>query len=112
MYPLYLLAMIFGASISAGSGPIVLLFLVSFFGLTFIQANATDQISWFFLSIVSLIVFGINGLIDFWLGIAILIGMSIGGYYGVKVAVNKGNVWVRKAFVVVVVLSGLKLLFL
>jgi uncharacterized protein len=110
-YFLYLLVMTFAGFIGGGVGILVFYTLMIFFGFTIIEANATDNISWFLLSISSLIIFAMNGLIDYTLGIVLFIGMMVGGYLGVKIVIKKGNQWVKPLFVVVVIISAIKLLF-
>jgi uncharacterized protein len=110
-YFLYLLVMTFAGFIGGGVGILIFYTLMVFFGFTIIEANATDNISWFLLSISSLIIFAMNGLIDYTLGIVLFIGMLAGGYLGVRIVIKKGNQWVKPLFVVVVIISAIKLLF-
>ncbi len=110
-YVLYFLIMIFGGFFGGGAGTLVFYTLMFFFGFTIIEANATDIIPWFLLSIVALIVFAFKGIVDYGSGIALFLGMLIGGYLGAHTAIKKGNEWVKIIFIVVVVLSSIKLLF-
>ncbi len=110
-YVVYFLAMVFAASIGGGVGILILYILIIFFGFTIIEANSTDNFSWFFLSLLSLIIFGINGIVDYTLGITLFLGMVAGGYIGAHVAIKKGNSWVKMVLLVAVVISGVKLLF-
>jgi len=82
-----------------------------FFGFTVIDSIATSSIPWFLLSIFSLIIFSINGIVDYTIGIVLFISMLLGGYIGAHVAIKKGNKWVKSLFAIVVIISGIKLLF-
>jgi len=110
-YVLYFLVMIFGGFFGGGAGTLVFYTLMIFFGFTIIEANATDIIPWFLLSLSSLIIFAINGIVDYGLGIALFLGMLAGGYLGACTAIKKGNQWVKILFIIVVIISGVKLLF-
>ena len=110
-YALFFLTMIYGGFFGGGAAMFAIYILVYFLGITNIEANATDFISWTFLSITALIVFLAHGLVNFELGIPLLIGMYIGGAWSAKAALEKGNAWVRVIFVTVVLASSIKLLF-
>ncbi|MBI3577522.1 TSUP family transporter [Candidatus Gottesmanbacteria bacterium] len=106
----YFFIMIYNGFFGTGSGPFAIFNTMYFFGFTVIESNATGIIPWFALSILSLVVFAQSGIIDWQKGIIFLAGMAAGGWLGARVAVTKGDVWVKRLFVVVVILSGIKLL--
>lgn len=108
---LYFLLMIFGGFFGGGAGTLIFYCLMFFMGFTIIQANATDIIPWFLLSLSTLIFFMFQGVVDYYNGIALFFGMLIGSYFGAHTAIKKGNKWVRIVFALVVVASGLKILF-
>ncbi|MBU0975256.1 MAG: sulfite exporter TauE/SafE family protein [Patescibacteria group bacterium] len=108
---IYLFLMIFSGFFGAGVGPIMLYTVIYFLGFTIIESIATSMIPWFVLSISSLVIFANNGLIDYQKGIFLLIGMTIGGYLGAHIALQKGDVWIKRLFAVVIIVSGIKLLF-
>jgi uncharacterized protein len=107
----YFLGLVYAAFFGAGAGTIIFVILMYFFGFTIIEANATDLIAWYLLTIISLVIFAINGIVNYAVGIPLLIGGVIGGYIGAHTAIKKGNRWVRALFVPVIIFSGLKLLF-
>jgi hypothetical protein len=82
------------------------------FGLTVIESKATKTIPWLILSISSIIIFATNGIINYKIGSVMLIGMAIGGYTGTHIAIKKGEIWVKRLFLIFVIVSVLKLLFL
>lgn len=108
---LYTAIMVFGGFFGGGAGTLVLYTLMIFFGFTIIESNATDIIPWFLLSLFSLIILAINGIVDYKIGVTLFVGMLVGGYIGAHIAVKKGDKWVRAIFAFIVIISGLKLLF-
>lgn len=98
------------ASFFGGLGGITISIVILFFGLPFIKANATDLFSYSMFSIVSIIIFAVNKIIDYRIGIALLLGMLIGGYLGAHIAIKKGDKWVKIFFGVVILISAVKIL--
>lgn len=109
-YILYFCIMIFGGFFGGGAGSLILSTLMIFFGLTILEANATNHIPWLLLSAFSLIIFCINGIVNYEMGTALFLGMLIGGYLGTHTALKNGDQWVKVVFGIVVVVSGIKLL--
>jgi uncharacterized membrane protein YfcA len=99
------------SSFFGGLGPVLILNVVWLSGLSFIRANATEYFSSFILSLVSTIIFIAHGIVDYKIGVLLFIGMFIGGYAGAHTAIKKGDAWVKVFFVVVVVISAIKILF-
>lgn len=110
-YALYFLIMIYGGFFGGGAASFAIYVLVYFLGRTYIEANATNLVPWTFMSVVALTVFLFSGLVDFKLGIPLMIGMYAGGLLGARTALEKGNRWVRVVFIVVLIASSVKLLF-
>ncbi|MCK4327045.1 MAG: sulfite exporter TauE/SafE family protein [Candidatus Diapherotrites archaeon] len=108
---IYFLIMIFGGFFGQGTGPMIFYALTYFLGFTMIEVLATGIIPWFVLSISSLVIFALYGIIDYEVGIVLLIGMAVGGYIGAHVVLKKGDLWVKRLFILFVIISGLKLLF-
>lgn len=97
--------------LGAGAGIFIVYLFIFLFGLTYIEANATDKIPWLVNLIVSAIVFSIYGIINYVYGAILLVGMFIGGYLGAHTAVMKGNKFVKVIFSIVVVILAIKMLF-
>ena len=85
--------------------------MIMFFGLDFVKSAATTVFGSLGSYPLSLIVFAANGMINYEMGIVLMLGMMIGGYLGAKTAVKKGNKFVRILFIIVVIASAVKLLF-
>lgn len=107
---LLFVATFFGAFIG-GMGVLQYLIITYFFGLTLIQANATERVAWFIAVIISTIIFAVNDYINYILGISLFFGFMIGGYLGVKTAIKKGNRWVRMLFLLLIFIYLIKFIF-
>ena len=110
-YFAYFLIMIFAGFFGGGAATLMFFSLMFFFGFTINEANGTTTIPWLFLSLASLIIFAINGIVDYGLGITLLIGSIIGGRIGAHTAIEKGNKWVKAIFIGMLIISGIKFLF-
>ncbi len=75
------------------------------------ESNATGTAIWLVGTVVALIAYIINGAVVFSIGIPLLIGATIGGYIGAHLALKNGVVWVRSVLVIVIIVSGTKLIF-
>jgi len=107
---LYFFVQIFAAFFGGGTGILVAYTLMFCFGLTVLEASATKIIPWFFLSVTSLVIFALNDLINYQLGIVLLLGMTIGGYLGAHIALKKGDAWIKYLFYGLVIVTVAKLL--
>lgn len=110
-YFIYFLIMIFGGFFGGGAGTLTLYCLMYFTGTSIIQSNANDVIPSFFMAIIPLVLFSMNGLIDYSLGLALFVGMIIGGYIGTHIAIKKGNKWVKSIFAFTVLIVSIKIIF-
>ena len=107
---LYLLVQVLAGFFGGGTGTLIFYILMSFFGVTIIQAAATQVLPFMLLTVSSLLVFAAKGIIDYRMGIVLLAGTAVGGYLGAHVAIRSGEIWVRRLFAVVVLASATRLL--
>lgn len=98
-------------SITSGTGLFLTMWLIRWFGLDYKRAVA------YTLVLCGVFWNGTGALVLGWLGTiawdwmpALLAGSLLGGYVGSHFAIRKGNVWIKRAFEVVTILIGLKLL--
>lgn len=98
------------ASMFGGLGVLMISTVVFFFGLSLIEANATDIVSYAALSIVAVAVYIIHGIVNFPLGIAMFLGSLFGGYAGAHTAITRGNKFVKVIFAIVIVAAAIKIL--
>lgn len=97
-------------SLTSGTGLFVTLWLVRWFGLDYRRAIAyTLILVGVFWNSTGALTLGILGEIRWsWLP-ALLLGSLLGGYLGAHLAIKSGNRWIKKAFEVVTLLVGVKL---
>ena len=107
---LYLVIQVLTGFFGAGTGPLIFTTLMMCFGLTIVQAVATQIVPLLLLTVSSVLIFASHGIIDYRMGIALLLGTAVGGSLGAKLAIEKGAGWVRRVFAIIVVLSALRLL--
>ncbi len=98
------------AAIGSGIGTLNLIVMMSLFGLEAVPANAIKRFITFPALVINLIILIPNGLIDWHHGIAMLIGTSIGGYAGAHIAIARGNVFVKRVFLITVIILAISAL--
>ena len=79
---------------------------IHFLGLDFVQSMALSNYNTFFSSIAALAIFLNAGLVNFAFGIPLAVGAVIGAVFGTKYALEKGNVFMKYAFVAISVITG------
>jgi uncharacterized membrane protein YfcA len=107
----YFVVAIYDGFFGAGAGIFAAYLLIMTLGLTYLEAHATDQIPWFFNTLISTAIFAFYGIINYSYGIALLCGMFVGGYLGTHTAIAKGNKFVKLAFSMLVAVSAVKMIF-
>jgi uncharacterized membrane protein YfcA len=104
-------ASVYGASITAGQGMFITYSIMYFFGLPLLNTIATAKIPSALTSLAALLVFGINGLINWEYALVLFIGMIIGSYIGTHYAIKLGNKWMRNILLATIGVLALKLIF-
>jgi len=107
---MFLLGIYIG-SIGVGFGSLVIFYLIYFFGFTYLESAALMTIVNFFGLIIAVIIFIANKVIDYSIGIPLLISIAIGGWIGAHFAVLKGSIWIRRLFILVTSILIIKLIF-
>jgi uncharacterized membrane protein YfcA len=97
--------------VGVGGGLLSSLSIIIFMGLTYLEVNAIRRITGLTLAIVASIIFTFYGLIDWVVGLSLMVGGILGGYLGANIAIKKGSALVKVVFSIVVVVSVIKLLF-
>jgi len=110
-YTAYGLVSIYFGFLGVGGGILTSLIYVSFFGLTYTEGRATDGPARILMALASLLVFASAELVNIWFGITLMLGMMAGGWWGAHTAINKGNLWVQRVFVVTTVMMIVHLLW-
>jgi uncharacterized membrane protein YfcA len=98
-------------SLTSGTGLFVTLWLVRWFGLDYRRAIAyTLVLVGVFWNGTGALTLGLLGNIRWaWLP-ALLLGSLLGGYLGAHLAIKSGNRWIKRAFELVTLLVGVKLI--
>jgi len=109
-YTVYFFIQILTGLFGAGTGPLIFATLILFMGLTIIESVATQIIPYLVLTFATLVLFGINGIINYQVGFVLLAGTTCGGYLGAHIAITAGDKWVRRVFAVIVFAMACKLL--
>jgi uncharacterized protein len=97
-YVAYFVSELFRAAFGSGFGMITGAVLVYFFGLTQLESMATKRIPGLVVSVVALLVFLANGVIDLPVGVSMFFGSIAGSYIGTHYALKVGNKWLKYVF--------------
>jgi len=101
---------VYGGFFSGGYVLLLSYVLILGLGFDFLEAAGITKILNIFSSIVACIIFFRYGLIDFKVAVPLAIVIFFGGFSGAKLAIQKGNVWVRNLFVIMGICLAIKLL--
>ena len=105
------MAGVLNGSLTSGTGLLVTLWLVTWFGLDYRRAVAhTLVLVGLFWNGLGALTLGVLAEVRWsWLP-ALLAGSLLGGYWGAHLSIVRGNRWVKRAFETVTLLVGLKLI--
>jgi len=95
----------------AGAGTFLTYVLILLFRQTFLEGAATRKIAQFISTAMAIVIFAIGGVIHYPLGIALFIGNLIGSYIGAHYSDKIGNIWIKRLFIVIVLIMAVKLLY-
>jgi uncharacterized membrane protein YfcA len=102
---------IYGGYFGAGAG-ILMLAAFGLMGLTNIhQMNGLKNWGGGVMNLVAVLIFAASGIVDWPIALAMAVGATLGGIGGSLVAQRVGQIWVRRAIVVIGLGSGLAMLF-
>jgi len=110
-YALAFLLGVYGGFYSGGYVTILTTVLVVFFGMTFSESIASTKVINVFSSLSATAVFMWQGLVDYKLGVMLSVTMFVGAYVGAHYATKINDVWLRRIFLVTVIILALKTLF-
>jgi len=82
-----------------------------FLGLTFLQTAGTKKVASLITVPVSVVIFIFTDLINWPMMLAMFLGSAIGAWVGAGLGLKVGNFWIKRLFVVVVIVSAIKILF-
>ncbi len=101
---------IYGGFIQGGVGFIIIVSLSLITGLSLVKINSIKVLIVAFYTISSLMVFIMNGKVNWVLGLVLAIGNGIGGWLGSSFAVAKGDKWIKIILTAVILFMSARLL--
>lgn len=100
----------YGGFMQAGIGFIIISALLVLTGMSLVKINSLKVFIIGIYTFFALIIFIINGHVDWILGFTLAAGNAIGALWGTNFAVAKGDKWIERIIIVTVSLMALKLL--
>lgn len=105
----FFLVGVYGGFVQAGIG-FLLLAITSAAGLNLIRGNALKVTLVLTFMPLSLVIFALNGKVEWAMGLALAAGNFLGGLAGVHLQVLKGHAWVRAVVTVTIIVFAVRLL--
>ncbi|WP_394749223.1 sulfite exporter TauE/SafE family protein [Spongiimicrobium salis] len=102
---------IYGGFINAGLGFIMILFLHYVNHMSLVRVNATKVSVVFIYTLSAIAVFALNDKVDWKVGLILAIGNGSGAWFSSRFSVSKGDGFIKKFLVVVVIAMAIKLWF-
>ena len=106
----FFLVGIYGGFIQGGVGFIIILFLSLLTGMSLVRINSIKVMVIAVYTISSLLVFILNGKVNWVLGLVLAIGNGIGAWLGSSFAVAKGDKWIKVILAIVMIVMSARLL--
>jgi uncharacterized protein len=97
--------------VGTGMGSVLVIILIFLFGLGALEANATKRVAQASQSAILFVLLALQGLVMWWHGLAGLLGSVLGSHLGTKIAIKRGEGFVRVMLAVVMLTSGVALVF-
>lgn len=102
---------IYGGFVQAGIGFLVLAVLNLVNNLNLVTSNYVKVFSAIVYTAASVVVFALEGEIDWTTGAILAIGMAAGGWFASRWSVDKGEVWIKRVMIVTIIILAIKLWF-
>lgn len=100
---------IYGGMIQGGVGFIIITSLMLLTGYSLVRINSLKVFIVAIYLFISLIVFILNGKVNWTYGFILALGNGLGGYLGSNFAVKKGDKWIRAILIISVLFMAIKL---
>lgn len=94
-----------------GTGSILIFGLIKIFGFSFVNASANSKVLNLGSNFMSLVLFALNGKIDYLIGIPVGISMMLGGFTGSRMAIEKGDKFVKPIFIIMALAAAGKVFY-
>lgn len=102
---------IYGGFINAGIGFIIILFLSSVNRMSLVRANATKVVITLIYSISALVIFVLDDKVNWKAGLILAFGNGIGAWVSSRFSVDKGDAFVKKFLIAMIIVMAIKLWF-
>ena len=102
---------IYGGFIQAGAGFLIMAALVGINHFSLVKTNSAKVLIVLVYTLSSLVVFIYAGIIHWGYAIILALGSAIGGWIASRWSVDKGDVWIKRLLVVMVIALAIKLWF-
>jgi hypothetical protein len=106
---IFFLVGFYGGFIQVGVGYFLLMALMLGVGYDLVKANAVKNLIVFFYAIFALLVFILDGKVDYMIGLVLSVGSMIGAWIGSYLAVKKGAGFIKAVIIFSVVLTILQI---
>jgi len=101
----------YGGFVQAGIGFLVIAVLSLVNNLSLVKSNYVKVFAAIVYTAVSVIVFAIEGKINWTVGLILAIGHALGGWYASRWSVKAGDVWIKRVMIVSVIIMAIALWF-
>ena len=102
---------VYGGFVQAGIGFLVLAVLNVVNNFNLVTSNYVKVFSAIVYTAASVVVFALEGKIDWTTGGILAIGMAWGGWFASRWSVDKGDVWIKRVMIVSIIALAIKLWF-
>ena len=109
VWPVYFLIGVYGGFLQVGVGFMYLGLLAGVHRMNLVAANLIKVFYVLVYSLLALLVFSLAGQVAWTAGIVMALGSAWGGWLGARMAVERGERWIRVVLVVAVVAAAVKL---
>ena len=107
----FVLLGVYGGFVQAGIGFMVIAVLSLVNNLNLVTANYVKVFAAIVYTGVSVIVFGLEGKIQWKTGLVLAVGHALGGWYASRWSVSAGEVWIKRVMIISIVAMAIKLWF-
>lgn len=105
----FFLVGVYGGFLQAGVGFLLMATLVGITGLDLVRVNAHKVFIVAVYTLLALAVFAVDGKVDWLVGLVLAAGNGAGGWIAGRLAVTKGERWIKPVLVVAVVVMAVRL---
>jgi uncharacterized membrane protein YfcA len=103
---------VYGGFYGAGAGTFLFYILILCFGETFVESAGTHEPANLAFSLTAVVIFAINDVINYRWAIPLFIGSFSGAFVSAFYSDKISNIWLKKLFIAVVMISVIKLLLM